>query len=87
MRPSSVQRQVQFAVLLQLAHSGVADPLVTSTMVPGTDERDLKLALENLFDEGSIEGPAAVESLVELAATGRLTLTPAGRQRLDEDDV
>ena len=54
---------------------------------PGTDERDLRADVENLFDDGSIEGPTALGSLVELAAARGLTLTPVGRQRLDEDDA
>lgn len=88
MDPPSVQRRVQFAVLLQLADSGVADPVVTSTMVPGTDEPDLAAALESLLDDGSIEGNIfRLTSLIEMAEGGHLTLTDVGRQRLDEDDV
>lgn len=86
--PPSVQRRVQFAVLLQLADSGVADPVVTSTMVPGTDERDLAAALENLLDDGSIEANTyRLTSLIEMAEGGHLSLTEVGLQRLDEDDV
>jgi hypothetical protein len=46
------------------------------------------MALENLLDDGSIEGPAArPEALVELAEAGWLTLTALGRLRVDEDEV
>jgi hypothetical protein len=57
-------------------------------MVPGADELDLKMALENLLDEGSIAGETwRAKSLVELAEGGWMTLTALGRLRLDEDDV
>lgn len=58
-------------------------------MVAGTGQRDFQAALESLLDNGCIEGSPAyrLESLVELAAAGRLTLTPVGQRRLDEDDV
>ena len=80
--------RVRFAVLLQLAEHGTADRVTTAAMVPGTDERDLVLALENLLDEGSIEGPAKRrESLVQLAEGGWLTLTALGMLRMDADDV
>jgi hypothetical protein len=80
-----MQRRVQFAVLLQIADHGSADHLTTSAMVAGADERDLTLALENLLDEGSIEGETwRSVSLVELAAGGGLALTPLGRQQLDD---
>lgn len=83
-----MQRRVRFAVLLQLAERGSADRATTAAMVPGADERDLTMALENLLDDGSIEGPAArPEPLVELAEAGWLTLTALGRLRVDEDDV
>ena len=81
-------RRVQFAVLLQFAEHGTADLATTAAVVPGSGGRDFRLALENLLDEGSLEGPSGrVESLVELAAGGWLRLTDRGRQRLDEDDV
>jgi hypothetical protein len=83
-----MQRRVRVAVLLQLAEHGTADPATTAAMVPGADERDLTMALENLFDDGSIEAPAArQEPLVKLAEAGWLTLTAVGRQRIDEDEV
>jgi hypothetical protein len=82
----ALQRRVQFAVLLQIADHGSADRVTTAAMVAGTDERDLTLALENLLDDGSIEGETwRSVSLVELAAGGGLTLTSLGRQQLDED--
>ena len=83
-----MQRRVRFAVLRQLAEHGTADPAKTAAMVPGADERDLTMALENLLDEGSIEGPAArPEPLVQLAEGGWLKLTALGRLRVDEDNI
>ena len=83
-----MQPRLRFAVLLQLAEKGTADSATTATMVPGADERDLTMALENLLDEGSIEGPATGSgSLLELAESGQLRLTAVGRLRVDEDDV
>jgi hypothetical protein len=83
-----MQRRVRFAVLLQLAEHGRADRATTAAMVPGADERDLTMALENLLDDGSVEGPAGrPESLVELAEAGWLRLTALGMLRVDEDDV
>jgi len=83
--PGLMQLRVQYVLLRQLADAGAANQVVTSMMVPGTDERDLEVALENLFNAGSIEGPATLEPLIDLAAAGRLTLTPVGLRRLDED--
>lgn len=84
----ALQRHVRFAVLLQLAEHGTAGQATTAAMVPGASEQDLKMALEDLLDEGSIEGPTwGSESLVELAEGGRLKLTFLGRLRLEEDDV
>jgi hypothetical protein len=83
-----MQRRVLFAVLRQLAEHGTADPATTAAMVPGADQRDLTMALENLLDDGSIEGPTAhPEPLVKLAEAGWLTLTALGRQRIDGDEV
>lgn len=83
----STQRRVQFAALLQLAEHGTADRAATAAMCPGTDWRDLEVALENLLDEGSIEGPTwRMESLAALARGGWLTLTARGRLRLAEDE-
>jgi hypothetical protein len=83
-----VQRRVQFAVLLQLADAGAADPVATSSMVPGTDHRDFEAALEHLLYDGSIEAPPSrLEPLPALATQGRLTLTARGHTRLDGDDV
>ena len=80
-----MQRQVKFAILRQIADHGSADRVTTAAMVAGTDERDLTLALENLLDEGSIEGETwRPESLVELAAGGGMALTALGRRQLDE---
>jgi hypothetical protein len=88
MNAFSVRRRVQFAILLQLADRGIATLPTTVVMVPGIDERDLDLALENLLDDGSIQGPTwRMESLAALAEGGRMTLTARGHQRLDEDDV
>jgi hypothetical protein len=48
--------------------------------------RDFRIALQDLLDEGSLEGPPdRVESLVELAGGGWLRLTDRGHQRLDAD--
>ena len=81
-----MQRRVQFAVLRQIADHGTADRMTTAAMVAGANEGDLTLALENLVDEGSIEGETwRPVSLVELAEGGRLRLTPLGRRQLDED--
>jgi hypothetical protein len=83
-----MQRRVQFAVLLQLAERGSADRATTTAMVPGADERDLTMALENLLDDGSIEGPTTgSRSLLELAQRGELRLTALGMLRVDEDGV
>lgn len=83
-----MQSRVRFAVLLQLAEHGRADCETTAAMVPGADARDVTLALENLLDEGSIEGETwRAASLLELAEGGWLTLTALGRLRLDEDGV
>jgi hypothetical protein len=85
----SVQRREQFAVLFQLADATDADPVVTSTTVPGSDHLDLQAAPESLLDNGCTEAAFAsgVESLVVDAATGRPTLTPVRQWRLSEDDV
>jgi hypothetical protein len=81
-------RRVQFAVLLQFAEHGSASMATTAAIVPGSSGRDFRLALENLLDEGSLEAPPGrVESVVELAGGGWLTLTVRGRQRIAEDDV
>jgi hypothetical protein len=86
--PVSFQRRVRFAVLLQFAEHGTADRATTAAMVPGTGARDLEVALENLIDEGSIDGPVSPrETLAEAAGSGWLTLTALGRLRLDEDDI
>jgi hypothetical protein len=83
-----MQPRVQFAVLLQLAEHGTADRATTVAMVPGSDERDLTTALENLLDDGSIEGPTTGSaSLLELADNGQLRLTALGMLRLDEDGI
>ena len=61
-----MQRHVRYAVLLQLAENGKVDVVTTTSMVPRADERDITAALENLLDEGSIEGQTwRVEPLVE----------------------
>ena len=65
-----MQRRVRFAVLLQLAERGSADRATTAAMVPGADKRDLTMALENLLDDGSIQGPAAL--ITTLACAERL---------------
>jgi hypothetical protein len=79
---------MRFAVLLQLAEHGTADRVTTAGMVPGSDERDLTATLENLLDDGSIEGPTVGSaSLLELAEGGRLRLTPLGMLRVDQDEV
>jgi hypothetical protein len=84
----AMQRRVRFAVLSQLAERGSADGATTAAMVPGADERDLTMALENLLDDGSIEGPAAgSEPLVKLAEAGWLKVTALGRRRIDQDEV
>lgn len=84
----TMQRRVQFAVLLQLANSGSADRMTTATVCPGSDERDLNAAQQNLIDEGSIAGPTwRLQSLLELTEAGGMTLSAPGQQRLDEDDV
>ena len=83
-----MQRRVRFAVLLQLAEHGTADRATTAAMVPGADERDLTMALENLLDDGSIDGPTTrSDSLVALAEGGLLRLTALGMLRVDEDEV
>jgi hypothetical protein len=83
-----MQRRVRFAVLLQLAEHGSADAATTAAMVPGADERDLTMALENLLDDGSVEGPtASAQSLLELAQGGQLQLTALGVLGVDEDEV
>lgn len=81
----TVQRRVQVAILLQLTN-GRADRWTTATMVPGTDEGDFRVALENLLDEGSIEGPTdGPQSLEVLARMGLLRLTDTGVRRHDDD--
>jgi hypothetical protein len=83
-----MQPRVHFAVLRQLAEHGTADRATTAAMVPGADERDLMMALENLLDDGSIEGPTTgAASLLELAAGGQLRLTALGTLRMDEGDL
>ena len=82
------RRRAQFAVLLQIADHGGADRATLAAMMPGTDGRVLREALESLLADGSIQGPSARQDRVhELAADDLLQLTPKGRQRLDEDDV
>lgn len=81
-----MQQRVRFAVLLQFAEHRTADLATTATIVPGAGGRDFLMALQDLLDEGSLEGPPdRVESLVELAGGGWLKLTDRGRQRLDAD--
>jgi hypothetical protein len=86
--PMSIQSRVQFAVLLQFAEHGTADPMTTTAICPGTDHRDLEAALEYLLDEGTIEGPTwRLESLVALAEGGLLALTPFGQRQLAGNDA
>jgi hypothetical protein len=86
--PPSVQQRVQFAVLLQFAEYGMANRRTTATMVPGTDDRDMAVALENLIDDGSIAGPTwRLSTLVTMTEDGVMTLTERGRTRVDEDDI
>jgi hypothetical protein len=86
--PVSMQRRVQFTVLLQFLENGSASRGTTRAVCPGTDARDLESALEHLVLDGSLAGPTwRLATLVELAENGGLTLTALGRLRLDEDDV
>jgi hypothetical protein len=80
--PKTIQSRVQFAVLLQFADHGAADPTTTAAICPGTDQRDLEAALEYLLDEGSIEGPTwRLESRVALAEGGLMALTELGQRQ------
>jgi hypothetical protein len=85
---TSLQQRVQFAALLQIAEHGKAHRSTTTAICPGTDRRDLESALEHLLDAGSIQGPTwRLDSLVTLAESGCLTLTPQGQLRLDGDNT
>jgi hypothetical protein len=81
-----MQPRVRFAVLLQLAEKGSADRATTAAMVPGTDERDLTMALENLLDEGSIEDRRPARVIARAGGERPAELTALG-MRVDEDDV
>ena len=85
--PGSMQRRVQYVVLLQLAEHGSADSATTAAICPHTDRRDLEAALGYLLDARSIQGPTwRLSSLVALVEAGQFSLTERGQQRLDEDD-
>jgi hypothetical protein len=81
--PLSMQQRVQAAVLLQFVQAGVACRPTMLAICPGMDRRDLEVALAYLIEDGSIDGPPRVtlESLVDLAEGGGLTLTAHGRRR------
>jgi hypothetical protein len=84
----AISRRVRFAILLQLAQNGRASLATTVGVIPDIDERDLEVALMDLLESGAIEGPTwRLETLGELVSAGLLTLTEAGRLRVDEDDV
>ena len=86
--PTSMQRRVQFVVLLQIAEHKTATRTTTSALCPRTDRRDFESALGHLLDEGSLSGPTwHLTSLVALAEGGWLALTEHGQQRLDRDDL
>ena len=76
-----MHQRVRFAVLLQLAEHGTADRATTAAMVPGADELDLKMALENL-SRTRIDRGRDLASEVASGAGGRAvdTLTALGRQ-------
>jgi hypothetical protein len=59
----------------------------TLAICPGMDRRDLEVALAYLIEDGPIDGPPRVtlESLVDLAEGGGLTLTERGRRRRHKD--
>jgi hypothetical protein len=84
---SGFQVRVQAAVLRQFVQDGTACCPTTAAICPGMDPRDLEVALAYLIEDGSIDGPPRVtlESLVELAQGGGLTLTAHGRRRQDQD--
>jgi hypothetical protein len=81
------QQRVQSAVLLQFVRGGAVCRPTTAAICPGTDCRDLEVALAYLIEDGSIDGPPRVTfmSLVELAEGGKLILTAHGRRRQNED--
>ena len=58
-----------------------------AVVCPGTDRWDFEVALGSLLDQGSIQGPTCLETLVTLAEDGQLALTAVGRLRIDEDDI
>jgi hypothetical protein len=82
-----LQQRVQSAVLLQFVQVGTACCTTTAAICPGMDRRDLEVALTCLIEDGSIDGPPRVtlESLVELARGGGLTLTAHGRRRQEQN--
>jgi hypothetical protein len=81
--PVGVQQRVQSAVLLQFVEHDAACRPGTAAICPGTDGRDLEVALGYLIEDGAIDGPprVALMSLVELSEGGGLTLTAHGRRR------
>jgi hypothetical protein len=83
----NMRKRVQQAVLSELSSRGILRWEAIAVRVPGADTRDLAVALENLLDEGAIEGSAAgAESLMTQAQAGRLRLTPLGRQLLADSE-
>jgi hypothetical protein len=80
----SMQQRVQSAVLSQLAEHGLANVRTTALMVPGSDARDMVVALENLVDDASIEGPTwRLGTLMGLTEAGVMVLTERGKTRVD----
>jgi hypothetical protein len=85
---SSIQRRLQFAILIQLDQKGRTHWSTLAAACPGADQRDFTVALDYLLHEGAIEGwTERLEPLPDVATNGFLRLTDAGRQRLAEDDI
>jgi hypothetical protein len=80
-------KSVQRAALSELSESGIIRSEAIAVRVPGADTRDLAVALENLLDEGAIEGSAdGAGSLTAQAQAGQLRLTQLGRQLLADPE-
>jgi hypothetical protein len=75
---------VQFVVVLQIAEQGTADRARLAAIVPGAEQHDLTDAVEDLLDDGLLQGPSGLpDSIDSLVAHGRLLLTSTGRRWLD----
>lgn len=79
--------EVDLAVLRKVdADNDVTNPKPIGDAI-GVDSREIALAIQRLVATRMIEGPTAGSRFVDgLVATGRMTVTEEGHQRLAETD-